>query len=65
MYGDLTASDTQSKIRDAVENCHIEQVEVLLYKKNSRFVNVLTDVLSLIPFRNTDLGLYATSSDYQ
>ena len=35
MFGDLTAADTQTKIRDALENCHIEQVEVLLYKKNS------------------------------
>jgi hypothetical protein len=36
MYGELTAADTQTKIRDALENCHIEQVEVLLYKKNSK-----------------------------
>ena len=39
MYGDLTSADTQSKIRDALENCHIEQVEVLLYKKNSLFID--------------------------
>jgi potassium voltage-gated channel Eag-related subfamily H protein len=37
MYGELTSADTQFKIRDALENCHIEQVEVLLYKKNSMF----------------------------
>jgi potassium voltage-gated channel Eag-related subfamily H member 1 len=37
MYGDLTTADTQSKVRDALENCHIEQVEVLLYKKNSEY----------------------------
>lgn len=37
MYGELTSTDTQVKIRDAVENCHIEQAEVLLYKKNSKF----------------------------
>ena len=36
MYGDLTSADTQTKIRDALENSHIEQVEVLLYKKNSQ-----------------------------
>ena len=36
MYGELTNGDTQAKIRDALENCHIEQVEVLLYKKNSK-----------------------------
>lgn len=35
MYGELTSTETQTKIRDALENCHIEQVEVLLYKKNS------------------------------
>lgn len=38
MYGELTNADTQVKIRDAVENCHIEQIEVLLYKKNSMFI---------------------------
>ncbi len=42
MYGELTNDDTQSKIRDALENCHIEQVEVLLYKKNSMFNNCQT-----------------------
>jgi hypothetical protein len=36
MYGELTNAETQTKIRDALENCHIEQVEVLLYKKNSK-----------------------------
>lgn len=40
MYGELTSPDTQTKIRDALENCHIEQVEVLLYRKNSRFDNL-------------------------
>lgn len=37
MYGELTNTETQTKIRDAMENCHIEQVEVLLYRKNSKF----------------------------
>jgi len=41
MYGELTDIDIQIKIRDALENCHIEQVEVLLYKKNSMFINFL------------------------
>ena len=36
MYGELTSADTQVKIRDALENCHIEQAEVLLYKKTSK-----------------------------
>ncbi len=36
MYGELTNMEIQTKIRDALENCHIEQVEVLLYKKNSK-----------------------------
>ncbi len=35
MCGELTNAETQTKVRDALENCHIEQVEVLLYKKNS------------------------------
>ena len=41
MYGELTSNDTQMKIRDALENCHIEQVEVLLYKKNSKGKNTI------------------------
>jgi hypothetical protein len=41
MYGELTSPDIQVKIRDALENCHIEQVEVLLYKKNSMFIYFL------------------------
>jgi hypothetical protein len=41
MYGELTDGETQSKIRDALENCHIEQVEVLLYKKNSMFIEFI------------------------
>ncbi len=44
MYGELTTVDTQAKIRDALENCHIEQVEVLLYKKNSMFTYSLNFV---------------------
>lgn len=36
MFGELTNIETQTKIREAMENCHIEQVEVLLYRKNSR-----------------------------
>ena len=36
MFGELTNGETQAKIRAALENCHIEQVEVLLYKKNSK-----------------------------
>jgi hypothetical protein len=38
MYGELTNIETQTKLRDALENCHIEQVEVLLYKKNSKIL---------------------------
>jgi hypothetical protein len=42
MYGELTNVETQIKIRDALENCHIEQVEVLLYKKNSKIKSTKT-----------------------
>jgi len=41
MYGELTNIETQTKLRDALENCHIEQVEVLLYKKNSKILLLL------------------------
>ena len=37
MYGELTSADTQAKIYDALESYRIEQIEVLLYKKNSMF----------------------------
>ena len=47
MYGELTNGDTQARIRDALENCHIEQVEVLLYKKNSRRFSVRRSLDSL------------------
>ena len=46
MYGELTSADTQAKIRDALENCHIEQVEVLLYKKNSRCRRAVPSVIT-------------------
>ena len=51
MYGELTSNDTQAKIRDALENCHIEQVEVLLYKKNSKFRIVFVRDLSFFLLR--------------
>lgn len=68
MYGDLTNDETQTKLRDALENCHVEQVEVLLYKKNSKimerksgFGREESDGFS----RNTHLGFYANCSDYK
>jgi hypothetical protein len=66
MYGELTTADTQVKIRDALENCHIEQVEVLLYKKNSIFSLIFKEnfVLKyLFLYRNSNMGIYANSSD--
>jgi hypothetical protein len=63
MYGELTSADTQVKIRDALENCHIEQVEVLLYKKNSMLISSLEFLSKISLCRNTDMGIYANSSD--
>ena len=66
MYGELTNMETQTKIRDALENCHIEQVEVLLYKKNSKFKfdKIPSNRFPSLFFRITHLGFYANSSDY-
>ena len=64
MYGELTSADTQSKIRDALENCHIEQIEVLLYKKNSMFMHRFHPLANLfLVCRNSNMGIYANSSD--
>jgi hypothetical protein len=65
MYGELTSADTQVKIRDALENCHIEQVEVLLYKKNSMFFFFLENFFfsNISFYRNSNMGIYANSSD--
>ena len=38
MYGELTNGDTVAKIEAAFENQTQEQVEILLYKKNSEYV---------------------------
>ena len=68
MYGELTNAETQTKIRDALENCHIEQVEVLLYKKNSKRISILIipePSFLFLPPRNPHLGLHANSSDYK
>lgn len=35
MYGDLTAKDTMNQIDESLEKQLHDQVEVLLYKKNS------------------------------
>ncbi|KAL4237378.1 Potassium voltage-gated channel subfamily H member 5 [Mactra antiquata] len=36
MYGDLTDKTTIKKLEEAFENLKQEQVEILLYKKNSK-----------------------------
>lgn len=65
MYGELTNMETQTKIRDALENCHIEQVEVLLYKKNSKNLFVILNEIYFLSLRNSNMGIYANSSDYK
>lgn len=37
MYGDLTDKTTIKKLEEAFENLKQEQVEILLYKKNSKY----------------------------
>ena len=36
MWGDLTSDETKKKVEDALKNNHAENVEVLIYKKNSK-----------------------------
>jgi potassium voltage-gated channel Eag-related subfamily H member 5 len=36
MWGDLTSDETKNKVEDALKNNHAENVEVLIYKKNSK-----------------------------
>jgi hypothetical protein len=37
MWGDLTDSETKSKVDQAFKKNHNENIEVLIYKKNSKF----------------------------
>ncbi|CAF3479125.1 unnamed protein product [Adineta steineri] len=63
MYGDLTSTDTQTKIRDALENCHIEQIEVLLYKKNKTPIWVFMQIAPIINERDTVVLYLCTFTD--
>jgi hypothetical protein len=60
MYGELTNVDTQTKIRDALENCHIEQMEVLLYKKNSSLTNDISirSAIQFIDYLETPIWVF-------
>ena len=37
MWGDLTDSETKKKVQEAFRNNHADNVEVLIYKKNSKY----------------------------
>ena len=37
MYGELSNKDTITKVEDALDQQEQEQVEILLYKKNSKY----------------------------
>ncbi|CAF3405698.1 unnamed protein product [Rotaria sp. Silwood1] len=63
MYGELTNSETQSKIRDALENCHIEQVEVLLYKKNKTPIWVFMQIAPITNERDAVVLYLCTFTD--
>ncbi|UJR20748.1 hypothetical protein I4U23_023866 [Adineta vaga] len=63
MYGELTNVETQTKIRDALENCHIEQVEVLLYKKNKTPIWVFMQIAPITNERDTVVLYLCTFTD--
>ncbi|CAF0973590.1 unnamed protein product [Adineta ricciae] len=63
MYGELTSTETQTKIRDALENCHIEQVEVLLYKKNKTPIWVFMQIAPITNERDTVVLYLCTFTD--
>ncbi|CAF1330113.1 unnamed protein product [Adineta steineri] len=63
MYGELTNAETQTKIRDALENCHIEQVEVLLYKKNKTPIWVFMQIAPITNERDTVVLYLCTFTD--
>jgi hypothetical protein len=42
MYGELTDKDTISRIDDALENQLHDQFEILLYKKNSKYLTSIS-----------------------
>jgi hypothetical protein len=37
MWGELTDDDTKKKVNEAFKNNHAENLEVLIYRKNSNF----------------------------
>lgn len=37
MWGELTDSETKTKVEEAFKKNHAENLEVLIYKKNSKF----------------------------
>ncbi|CAF0853279.1 unnamed protein product [Rotaria sordida] len=63
MHGELTSVDTQTKIRDALESCHIEQVEVLLYKKNKTPIWVFMQIAPITNERDTVVLYLCTFTD--
>ncbi|CAF1334274.1 unnamed protein product [Rotaria sordida] len=63
MYGELTNAETQSKIRDALENCHIEQAEVLLYKKNKTPIWVFMQIAPITNERDVVVLYLCTFTD--
>ncbi|CAF1670577.1 unnamed protein product [Rotaria magnacalcarata] len=63
MYGELTNAETQTKIHDALENCHIEQVEVLLYKKNKTPIWVFMQIAPITNERDVVVLYLCTFTD--
>ena len=48
MWGDLTNDETKKKVEDALKNNHAENVEVLIYKKNSKKIFILIKLKNLM-----------------
>ena len=64
MYGELTDKNTISALNDALENHTQEQYEILLYKKNRKFVrwNWILKLTSIFKILNyLDSNLYINS----
>lgn len=56
MYGELTDKETVSRLEYSLENQQQDQFEVLLYKKNSKSLEVFAVVFVWMAVRSFVLG---------
>ena len=67
MHGELTDKDTTRKIDAAFEDMEPEQVEILLYKKNSKYIITATVVgyeIWSVDFRTSGSGSLSFSRHF-